>query len=217
MMKKLAIATSVALALTGCATESGMTKGQQGAIFGAIAGAVAGNQTGHSSKNRQKDRITGAVLGAVAGATVGGMMDKQEAEMNAALENERASNAVEVQRVTDEILQLTLASEVSFDINSARVKPSFRASLDKVAEVLVRYGDTNITIVGHTDSTGSDQHNYSLSVQRANAVVQYLRQYGVERGRMRAEGKGESQPVQSNSSAEGRRANRRVEVFVEQR
>lgn len=216
-MKKLALALSVAMVLTGCATEGGMSKSQQGAILGAVVGAAVGNQTGDNSRDRKRDRLTGVLLGAAAGAGVGHMMDKQEQEFNEALAQEKANNQIEVQRVTDEILQLTLSSEVSFDIDSAAIKSSFKPTLNKLANVLTRYGDTNITIVGHTDSTGSEAHNQDLSVRRARSVLGYMRSYGVERGRMRAEGKGELQPRADNTSASGRSQNRRVEVFVEQR
>jgi len=216
-MKKIALAMSVALILGGCATEGGMTKSQSGAILGAVVGAAVGNQTGDNARDRKRDRLTGVLVGAAAGAGVGHLMDKQEQEFNDALAQEKANNQVEVQRVTDEILQLTLSSEVSFDIDSSAIKRSFKPSLDKLADVLTRYSDTNITVVGHTDSSGSEAYNQTLSVRRAQSVVSYLRNYGVERGRMRAEGKGELEPRESNSTSQGRQLNRRVEVFVEQR
>lgn len=216
-MKKLALAVSVALVLSGCATEGGMTKSQTGAVLGAVVGAAVGNQTGDNSKDRKRDRLAGVLVGAAAGAGIGHMMDKQEQEFNEALAQEQANNQIEVQRVTDEILQLTLSSEVSFDVDSSAIKRGFKPSLDKLADVLTRYNDTNITVVGHTDSSGSEAYNQTLSVRRAQSVVSYLRNYGVERGRMRAEGKGELQPRESNATASGRSMNRRVEVFVEQR
>lgn len=216
-MKKLTLAMSMAIALGGCATEGGMSKSQKGAILGAIVGAAAGNQAGDDSRERKRNRLAGIVVGAAAGSGIGYKMDKQEQEFNEALAQEKADNAVEVQRVTEEVLQLTLSSEVSFDVDSAAIKSGFKPSLDKLADVLTRYNDTNITVVGHTDSTGSDAHNQSLSVRRAQSVVAFLRNYGVEPSRMSAEGKGESEPRENNSTREGRQLNRRVEVFVEQR
>lgn len=216
-MKKLAMAMSVALALGGCATEQGgISKSQQGAIMGAVLGAVVGNQTGDNSRDRKRDRLTGAIAGAAAGAGIGHVMDKQEQEFNEALAQEQANHQVEIKRVTDEVLQLTLSSEVSFDVNSAAIKRSFRSSLDKLADVLSRYSDTNIKIVGHTDSTGSEAHNLDLSVRRARSVVAYLQNYGISSSRLRAEGRGEMEPRASNGSRSGRQQNRRVEVFVEQ-
>ncbi len=216
-MKKFAMALSATLVLSGCASEGGMTKSQQGAILGAVVGAAVGNQTGDNSRDRKRDRLTGVLVGAAAGAGVGHVLDKQEREFNEALAQEKANNQVEVQRITDEILQLTLSSEVSFDIDSATIKRSFKPSLDKLADVLARYTETDITVVGHTDSSGSEAHNQRLSVRRAQSVVSYLRRYGVDRGRMRADGKGELEPRESNSTPAGRQLNRRVEVFVQQR
>ena len=212
-MKKIALALSIALVLGGCATEGGLSKAQGGALIGAVLGGAVGSETGGDSKAI----LAGVLVGAAAGGGVGSMMDRQEQEFNDALAQEKANNQIEVQRVTDEVLQLTLSSEVSFDVNSAAIKSGFKPTLNKLADVLTRYGETNITIVGHTDSSGSEAHNQSLSVKRARSVLGYLRSYGVERGRMRAEGKGELEPRADNSTSSGRSQNRRVEVFVEQR
>lgn len=216
-MKTIALGVCMAVALGGCATEGGMTRSQQGAILGAVVGAAVGNQTGDNKKDRKRDRLVGVLAGAAVGAGVGHVMDKQEQEFNEALAQERANNQIEIKRVTEEILQLTLSSEVSFDVNSSAIKNGFKPSLDKLANVLTRYSDTNITVVGHTDSSGSEAYNQTLSVQRADSVVGYLRSYGVDGYRMRAEGRGELEPRASNGTRQGRSLNRRVEVFVEQR
>lgn len=216
-MKTTALAASLALVLSGCATEGGLSKSQQGAILGAVVGAAVGNQTGDSKKERRRDRLTGVLVGAAAGAGIGHQMDKQEQEIKDAFERERANHQIEVERVTEEVLQLTLSSEVSFGVDSSAIRSSFKPSLNKLADVLIRYGDTNITVVGHTDSSGSEAYNQTLSERRARSVVSYLQSVGVERSRMRAEGRGELEPRADNSTVDGRSQNRRVEVFVEQR
>ena len=163
-------------------------------------------------------RGAGTVVGALAGAAVGGgvgyAMDRQEAQLRDQLASERAQHAVEVERVREDLLKLTLANEVSFDVNSATVKPSFRPSLAKVAEVLKSY-DTSMTVVGHTDSTGSDSYNQDLSERRAEAVRAELIRNGVSAERLQAAGQGESEPRAENATAEGRAQNRRVEILVQ--
>ncbi|MEM6986043.1 MAG: OmpA family protein [Pseudomonadota bacterium] len=214
MKKPIAIICFAAL-LTGCATEGGgLTKTQSGAIIGAVIGAAAGNQTGDSKKERRKDRIIGAALGAAAGAGIGRVLDQQEAELNQALEDERIARQVEVQRVREDLLRLTLDSEVSFDFDSADIKPAFRTSLNKVADVLIKYNQSQVTIVGHTDSIGSETYNQLLSERRAAAVENYLVTTGVSASRLSSRGAGESQPRETNDTEAGRQLNRRVEIFI---
>ncbi len=204
------------LLLAGCTTQSDGTqsvnKTAVGAGVGALAGGVLGNRLdkGH--------RGTGTVIGALAGAAAGGglgyMMDRQEAQLRDQLATERAQHAVEVERVRDDLLKLTLANEVSFDINSATVKPAFRPSLAKVAEVLKNY-DSQMTVVGHTDSTGSEDYNQQLSQRRAEAVRSELVRAGVPADRLSAAGRGESEPRADNGTVTGRAQNRRVEILVQ--
>lgn len=213
-MNKILTAFCIGALLTGCATEGGLTKTQAGALIGAAVGAAAGNQTGDTKSERRNDRIVGAVIGAAAGAGIGRVLDRQEAELNQALENEQIARQVEVQRVRDDLLRLTLDSEVSFDFDSAVIKPAFRNSLNKVANVLTKYDQSQVRIVGHTDSIGSASYNQRLSEQRAAAVERYLVSSGVSPARLSSEGAGESQPRETNDTEAGRQLNRRVEIFI---
>jgi len=226
-MKTTLIAASLALIVSGCATDGGVNKTQAGAVIGAVLGAAAGNQTGDSKKERRNDRVVGAIqkerrndrvvgaiLGAAAGAGVGRVLDNQEAELNQALEDEKIARQVEVQRVREDLLRLTLDSEISFDFDSAEIKPAFRNSLDKVADVLVRYEKSDVRVVGHTDSIGSATYNQTLSERRAAAVERYLADSGVAASRLSSAGAGESQPRDTNDTEAGRQLNRRVEIFI---
>ncbi len=213
-MKIVIVALSIAALTAGCATEGGLSKSQTGAVIGAVLGAAAGNQTGDSSKERRNDRVVGAIIGAAAGAGVGQVLDRQEAELNQALEDEKIARQVEVQRVREDLLRLTLDSEISFDFDSAVIKPAFRDSLNKVADVLTRYNQSQVRVVGHTDSVGSATYNQSLSEQRAAAVERYLISSGVAASRLSSSGAGESQPRDTNDTEAGRQLNRRVEIFI---
>ena len=143
------------------------------------------------------------------------MLDRQESELREQLASERAQHQVEVERVRDDLLKLTLANEVSFDVDSAVVKPAFEPTLAKVAEILARYQDNRITVVGHTDSTGAETYNQSLSQRRAAAVLAELSRLGVSAIRMQAVGRGEDEPRASNDTAAGREQNRRVEILLQ--
>ena len=164
--------------------------------------------------NRARGTVIGAAAGAAAGGGLGYMMDRQEAQLRDQLAAERAQHAIEVERVRDDLLKLTLANEVSFDVNSATIKPAFRPSLAKVAEVLKQY-DTQVTVVGHTDASGSDSYNQTLSEHRADAVRSELARLGVPSSRMSAIGRGEMEPRADNASDSGRAQNRRVEILVQ--
>ena len=209
---------TLGLLLAGCTTHADGTQSANktaiGAVVGSVTGAVLGNRVAGKGS-----RVQGTVIGAAAGAAVGGglgyMMDRQETELRDQLASERAQHQVEVERVREDLLKLTLANEVSFDVDSAVVKPAFQPTLAKVAEVLTRYGDNEVTIVGHTDSTGSDAYNQSLSQRRAAAVLAELERLGVPASRLQALGQGESEPRASNTTAAGREQNRRVEILLQ--
>ena len=119
-----------------------------------------------------------------------------------------------IERLRDETLKLTVDSEVSFDFARADIKPAFYPSLEKLAALLVKYDRTVVHVVGHTDNVGSDSYNDELSRRRAEAVADYLADYGVPLNRLRTEGRGEREPRDSNATAAGRQLNRRVELFV---
>ena len=204
------------LLLAGCTTQADGTqsvnKTAVGAGVGAVAGGVLGNRL--AKGNRSTGTVIGALAGAAAGGGLGYMMDRQESQLRDQLASERAQHAVEVERVRDDMLKLTLANEVSFDVNSASVKPSFRPSLAKVAEVLKSY-DTRMTVVGHTDATGSESYNQQLSERRAQAVRSELIRDGVPAERLSAIGRGEGEPRADTATETGRAQNRRVEILVQ--
>ncbi|MBU1192632.1 MAG: OmpA family protein [Gammaproteobacteria bacterium] len=207
-MKKVLI-VAVAVALAGCAADDPNKRAKTGAAIGAVAGAVLGHQL-----DGRSGRYAGAAVGALAGAGVGHYMDNQQKEFDAALAEEQRNNDIEIQRLKDETLKIDISSEVSFDFGSAAIKPAFRSTLDKVADVLKRYERSIVHVVGHTDSVGSDAYNQRLSEQRAQAVIDYFASVGVSRDRLRSEGRGETEPRDSNATEAGRQLNRRVEVFV---
>jgi len=206
---KNVVVVAVAVALVGCAADDPNKRAKTGAAIGAVAGAILGHQV-----NSDSGRFVGAAVGALAGGAVGNYMDKQEQEFDAALAEEQRQNTVNMQRMQDETLKIDIANEVSFDFARAEIKPSFRPTLDKVGDVLKRYPNSIVHVVGHTDSVGSDAYNQRLSEQRAQAVVDYLASIGVARDRLRSEGRGETEPRDTNATEAGRQLNRRVELYV---
>ena len=219
MRRIMLINIALALVLAGCATspDDPNRKTKEGAATGAVIGAVAGAVIGHQ-QDRSGGALKGALIGAAAGgaigAGVGAYMDKQQAEFERQLADERAAHQVEVERLQNENLKITMSSEVSFDYNSAALKPAFRQTLDKVADILKRYPRTTIRIIGHTDSTGSAAYNQQLSEQRAKSVSWYLSDAGVDPRRIITEGRGEQQPRATNDTEAGRQLNRRVEMLI---
>lgn len=206
---KTTIIATAAIVTVGCATDDPNRRAKTGAAIGAIAGAVIGNQT--DSKN---GKVVGAAVGALTGAAVGNYMDKQQRRMEQQLAQEQANREISVTRIDDETLKVNVSSEVSFDVNQASIKNSFRDSLNKVANVISEYDKTAIHVIGHTDSTGSQSYNQQLSEKRASSVARYLSQNGVVRTRMRMAGRGEELPVANNASSAGRSQNRRVEIYL---
>lgn len=217
-MVKMACIALGCLLLASCTTnEDGTTSVNRTAVGGAI-GAVAGGVIGNrldKKGSRTGGTIAGAAAGAAVGAGVGYALDSQERAFEKELEEERANNEIEIERVRDDLLKLTLDSEVSFDYDSAEIKPSFQQSLTKLANVLAKYDRNNVTIVGHTDSTGSDAYNQDLSVRRADSVVSELIDRGVPGGILSAEGRGEQEPRADNNTEAGRQLNRRVEILIQ--
>jgi outer membrane protein OmpA-like peptidoglycan-associated protein len=203
--------------LAGCATNTTHENTKKGAgvgaLVGAVSGAIIGYQNDHSGGALRGALIGGAAGGAL-GAGAGAYMDKQQTEFEQELANERAQHQIEIERQQNEILKLTMSSEVSFDFNSAHIKSTFNSPLNKIADIMSRYAQTQILIVGHTDNVGSDQYNFELSLRRANAVADYLIMRGVDSSRMGTEGHGEMEPIASNNTPSGRAQNRRVEIFV---
>jgi outer membrane protein OmpA-like peptidoglycan-associated protein len=182
---------------------------KMGAGIGAVTGAVLGHQISHGS-----GKWVGAAVGALAGAAIGDYMDEQQRDFEQELAVERNAHQIRVERLADRSLRLTLDSEVSFDVDKADIRRSFRPSLNRLAAVIRRYDRTVVHIIGHTDSTGSDDYNQELSEERADRVASYLESRGVPPERVIPEGRGEREPRADNSSAAGRQLNRRVEIYI---
>ncbi len=206
----MAVMLSSVLVLAGCMQQDDPNRrAQTGALVGAVAGAVLGHQLDDDS-----GKWVGAAVGALTGAAVGHYMDNQQRDFESSLAQERSAHQLEIERMKDDTLKLTVDSEVSFDFGKADIKPAFKPSLDKLAEVIRKYDRTVVHIVGHTDNVGSDAYNQRLSEQRARAVADYLISRGVPASRLRTEGRGEREPRASNATEAGRQLNRRVEIFV---
>jgi outer membrane protein OmpA-like peptidoglycan-associated protein len=202
--------------LTGCYTTDPYTGGRtvskttKGAGIGAAVGAVAGILTGDDSRDRRKRALIGAGVGALAGGGVGQYMDRQEAKLRQQLQG----TGVSVTRVGNNIT-LNMPGNITFQTDSADLRPDFFEVLNSVSLVLKEYDKTLVEVAGHTDSTGSDQHNQGLSERRAGTVAQYLSSRGINQQRILTVGAGESHPIASNDTAEGRQQNRRVELSLE--
>jgi outer membrane protein OmpA-like peptidoglycan-associated protein len=182
---------------------------RQGALIGAGIGAVAGLLSGSDATERRQRALVGAGVGALAGGAIGRYQDNQEA----ALRREMQGTGVEVVRQGDNIT-LDMPSAITFGFDSSALNPAFHGTLDRVARTLQEYGSTIIEIAGHTDSVGTDDYNYRLSVERAQAVANYLMSRGINRERLIVTGAGETRPVASNDTESGRADNRRVEITI---
>lgn len=209
-MKQTILIASIAIALAGCAANDPNKRTKTGAAVGAAAGTAVG----YAVDDGAGGALAGAAIGALAGAGVGRYMDNQQREMEAALAEEQRRNEMEVQRLQDQSLKIDISNEVSFDFDSAAIKPAFEPSLNKVADVLNRYPKTTVHVIGHTDSKGSESYNQQLSERRAQSVVDYFTRQGVRNSRLVALGRGETQPRATNDTEAGRQLNRRVEIIV---
>jgi outer membrane protein OmpA-like peptidoglycan-associated protein len=202
-MRRMIPFVSMLLALTlaaGCASWSRTGKG---AAIGGVAGAATGAAV---SKSKGTGAVLGGAVGAVVGGIIGNYLDKQAREM------EQVKGA-QVEREGDE-LKVTFAEKILFDFDSATLKPASQAQLDQVATILGKYPDTDILVMGHTDSRGTEDYNQKLSERRAGAVAGYIEGRGVTSSRIQSRGLGESVPVAANDSEEGRAQNRRVEFSI---
>lgn len=213
MRNKILIAAAAATALTACTTDAMTgqkrisTEAGVGAVVGALGGYLLGDLIG--GRNSRTEQIVGAGIGAVAGAAIGSYMDRQEQDMR----RETEGTGVDVIRQGDNLL-LRMPSGITFQVDRYDIQPQFQTTLNEIASTLNEYESTYIDVMGHTDSTGSDAYNQTLSERRAQAVAAYLINQGVSSARIATRGYGESQPVADNSTESGRQANRRVEIKV---
>jgi len=201
-----AIALVASVALSGCSTVENNPRTAGGAAAGAVAGAVLGTLVGGDDR---RNALVGAGIGLLAGAAVGQYLDQQQRE----LEQNLQGTGADVYRVGDE-LRVALPAGVTFDVDSAAIKPGFQRPLSDVAATLRSYPESYIDVIGHTDSSGSAEYNQGLSERRARSVADALVSRGVQPVRLAAYGVGETQPVASNETPEGRAANRRVELRI---
>ncbi len=208
----MAAGLAAMLTTTACTTdpETGqkrMSKAAIGGIGGALGGYLLGDLVG--GRYDRTEKILGAGIGAIAGAGIGSYMDEQERK----LRQQTAGSGVDVIRQGDDLL-LRMPSGITFAFNDASVQPQFRPTLDEVSSILSQYPKTYIDVYGHTDSDGSDAYNQTLSERRAQSVAGYLTSHGVQSARIATRGFGETQPIASNATEEGKAANRRVEIKI---
>jgi outer membrane protein OmpA-like peptidoglycan-associated protein len=195
---------AIALLLPAC---SSLSRTEKGAIIGAGAGGAIGGVIGNQTGSTTRGAIIGAAVGGVVGAVIGRQMDKQADEL--------AQNipGAKVERVGEGI-HVTFESGLLFDFDSDRIRAEAGQNLRNLASSVDQYPNTELLIVGHTDSDGPDSYNWNLSERRAASAANYLASQGVTRARLRTAGRGETEPVASNDSDAGRQQNRRVEVAI---
>lgn len=184
-----------------------MSNTERGAAVGAGAGAAGGAAVGNATGGTAEGAIIGAVLGGTAGAIIGQRMDRKAQE----LEEELAD--AEVERVGEGI-KVTFDSGLLFEFDSSTLQPEAEQNLQEFASSMNEFEETNILVVGHTDSKGAESYNQTLSESRAQAATDYLVQEGISAERIRTEGRGETEPIATNETAEGRSENRRVEIAI---
>jgi outer membrane protein OmpA-like peptidoglycan-associated protein len=199
----LILVLSLSIVLMGC----GASNTTKGGLFGAGGGALLGGLIGKATGNTAAGAIIGAAVGGAAGLMIGHYMDKQAEEMQQDIKNAK------IERVGEGI-KITFDSGILFETNKADLQPAAKTNIESLAKILNKYPDTNILIEGHTDSTGTLEHNQLLSEKRAASVSDFCKGLGVVGVRITTVGYGETQPVVSNSTPEGRQQNRRVEVAV---
>ncbi|CED56985.1 OmpA family protein [Aliivibrio wodanis] len=218
-MKKITIALALLIGLTGCQAtqrqnattgETETNSATKGALAGVLAGVAIGLATGDDADERRKNALIGAAAGGAVGAGAGYYFDQQEQ----ALRNELKSSGVQVERVGENELKLIMDNGIGFQSSSYQLDSSIYRTLNGVARILVEYPDTALQVNGHTDSSGNETKNQTLSEQRADSVRTYLVRQNVAAGRINARGYGERYPVCDNSTSQGRACNRRVEITI---
>ena len=212
----VAVASIAALMAAACTTTDpySSTPRRNNTGTGVIAGALGGALLGYLTNTNNPDEgrtnaLIGAGVGALAGGAIGNYMDRQQRE----LEQQLSGSGVGVTRQGDNLV-LVMPGDVTFDTNQSSIQGRFHAVLDDVASVFNRYDQSLVDIIGHADSDGSDSYNLDLSRRRAESVAAYLNQRGVDANRIYYEGRGESQPIASNATADGKAQNRRVEILI---
>ncbi|MFD0990653.1 OmpA family protein [Mariniflexile jejuense] len=202
----------IAISLTNCKAVQNANNKQKGAVIGAtggaILGAIIGNNVGKGG-NGELGAVIGGVIGGGAGILIGNKMDKQAQKI------EEEIPGAQVERVDDGIVvTFDESSGVYFDTAKYNINAASQTTLNKLIAVFKEYPDTNLLVVGHTDSQGAEDYNMTLSKNRANAVTSYLTSKGISSGRLTTNWFGETQPLHDNATAEGRAKNRRVNIAI---
>ena len=205
--KSMAVTLLAALCLVVFAGCSTATRSQKGAVIGAAGGGAVGAVIGKIAGNTAMGAIIGAAAGGVTGAVIGRNMDKQAEAIAKEMKD------AEVIREGEGII-IRFNEKVLFAYDRSDLNATAKSNLGKLNAILIKYPETNITIIGHTDSKGSDSYNQTLSETRANSVTTYAGQNGVNKARLTAMGKGEADPIAVNDTEEGRASNRRVEFVI---
>jgi outer membrane protein OmpA-like peptidoglycan-associated protein len=203
------------LMISACATDEfgnprSLTRAEKGAIIGAASGALLGLST-----DKKKNAVLYGIIGGVAGGAVGSYMDAQRKDFEKVLSSEIQSGAIELHKLPENSLMVTMTSQTAFDVDSTNIKSGFKPTMNRIAKIVNKYGKTHLSIVGHTDSTGSKAYNQRLSERRAGSIESYLRAKDVIPQRLTIYGMGEDQPRASNQTKAGRQLNRRVEIIIE--
>jgi outer membrane protein OmpA-like peptidoglycan-associated protein len=210
MRTPLMLASASLLALTACVNPvvspgDPNARAKTGAITGGLIGAVLGGSGGDESLGRA---VAGGVIGAALGGAIGATLDQQAAELRGSLDSDISVTN------TGEYLIVNMPQDLLFATDSAALRPDLTGDIKTVAASLLRYPNSRIEVIGHTDNTGSAAYNQDLSQRRAVSVANVLRETGVPNGRLTAYGRGEDQPIASNASVDGRAQNRRVEIII---
>lgn len=205
MLKRIAVVAASGALVAGCATQQ-QTNTAVGTGAGAAVGAGIGALIGHG---------TGAAVGAGIGAVAGGLIGYNWKVVKDDVQRSGATSlGIDVVEMPDGSLKVNIPSNVSFDTDKTNLKPALLPVLDSVARALNQHPELRAKVVGHTDSTGALAHNQTLSVNRARSVADYLARQGVAATRLSIEGRGPSDPIGDNATAEGRALNRRVEIYL---
>jgi len=211
MFKKIIVGAVIsAFALGGCANMSETQKGTaKGAAIGAGAGAVIGAIAG-----KGKGAVIGAAVGAGVGAIAGNVWSKKMEAQKKEMEAATKGTGIDVTQTSDNRLKLDIPSDVSFAVGSAALSANFKSVLDAFSAGLISNPTSIVTIIGHTDSTGSDAINHPLSLKRATSVSSYLATKGIAASRLVTEGRGSREPVAANDTSANKAKNRRVKMYV---
>jgi outer membrane protein OmpA-like peptidoglycan-associated protein len=205
-IRKPALAAILGLVSLGACVQTGPSNQQIGTATGAVVGGLIGANV--DSDNPRTATAAAAAIGAVVGGAIGQQLDRQKAELDQGFTND-----IDVINTGSELI-VRMPNGILFDIDSAALRPQVQSDLNVLAGNLLRYPNSTIFVVGHTDNTGSAAHNQQLSQRRAQSVASVLMAGGVAPARIIATGRGEDQPIASNLTPEGRQANRRVEITI---